>query len=132
MGMLLCSLSLEDIIVLAAEKGLSSADVLEANVVYMVGVCKRKDVVDFIEAKLQVIASVPPESYVDTTVEKYLADLPGWLVAVTEVMEATGGLNTERGFQNWAVLEGVMADNDPDVKAFLEERDGKPAGIKFH
>ncbi len=136
MGVVTCTLNLEQLIPLAAAKGLSTNDVLEANLVHLIYELRRPQFVAFVNAKDMYLQSqdaveeAPNEA--ELVFAKYLNDLPAQLSNLADAMEANGGLNFARGRQNWAIVEMVMAENDPDMRDALEARDGKSTDITFH
>ena len=135
MSMIDCELSLEQLVELAIAKGLSTNDVLEAKFYNIIQVCRRSEVVAVATNKISYFYS--PQASEDMqdvvlTAEKFIAELPAVLNDVAELMESSGGLNPDRAIMNWSILEAIMADNDPEVRRYLEERDGKSAGIITH
>lgn len=138
MAMLNSALTIEELIELASAsaKGLSSSDVLEANLVNILATCEIPAIVDVCTTKMEYLFSqrAAERCQNDTvlTAEKFISHLPTLVSDLVRTMEAYGGVNIQRGAQNWKVLESIMADADPEVKRHLEERDGVAAGIVVH
>lgn len=131
MAMITSSLVLDDLIRLADAKGLTTKDVLEANLAHMVTTCREPIIRQTCNARVLELTSVigtneDGTAYNDAavTAEKFIFELSYMLAEWADALVETGGMDMNRGLQNWAIVETIMAENDPEIKRSIEERDG--------